>query len=191
MITYTNENEVRRTAHQIWENEGRPEGREKEHWFRAEEEMKNPLGYKVKEVCGPTQYERNKPKWSLSWDWYVIPCEFDMMRISKACGENVVKVTLNDLSAIPMFAPICFLAKITSSWLENRRTNRAMLCGYQEGYYTERWELLDAEITDVEFPGIGPKAHKVVVTIKFRDVNKLPMDGSLPAYNKPFTPPPI
>ena len=30
---------VRERAHQIWQNEGRPEGREQEHWNRAEQEL--------------------------------------------------------------------------------------------------------------------------------------------------------
>ncbi|MBF0325700.1 MAG: DUF2934 domain-containing protein [Alphaproteobacteria bacterium] len=31
------QNKIRQLAHQIWEDEGRPEGREDEHWLRAEE----------------------------------------------------------------------------------------------------------------------------------------------------------
>nr|WP_111298240.1 DUF2934 domain-containing protein [Paracoccus saliphilus] len=31
---------IRRRAHQIWEAEGRPEGREAEHWARAQDELR-------------------------------------------------------------------------------------------------------------------------------------------------------
>lgn len=35
---------VRQRAHEIWESEGRPEGRESDHWSRAEAELQNRLG---------------------------------------------------------------------------------------------------------------------------------------------------
>ena len=31
--------EIRKRAHQLWENDGRPEGRESEHWQRAAQEL--------------------------------------------------------------------------------------------------------------------------------------------------------
>lgn len=31
---------IRRRAHQIWEADGRPEGREAEHWARAQDELR-------------------------------------------------------------------------------------------------------------------------------------------------------
>lgn len=31
--------QIRQRAHEIWEREGRPEGKEKEHWERAEREI--------------------------------------------------------------------------------------------------------------------------------------------------------
>lgn len=31
---------IRQRAHQIWEADGRPEGREAEHWARAQEELR-------------------------------------------------------------------------------------------------------------------------------------------------------
>ncbi|WEF23050.1 DUF2934 domain-containing protein [Paracoccus sp. S3-43] len=31
---------IKRRAHEIWESEGRPEGRDAEHWSRAEEELR-------------------------------------------------------------------------------------------------------------------------------------------------------
>lgn len=34
------ESRIRKRAHEIWEGEGRPEGREKDHWDRAEAEVK-------------------------------------------------------------------------------------------------------------------------------------------------------
>jgi hypothetical protein len=33
--------QIAERAHSIWEREGRPEGRDKEFWFRAEAELKN------------------------------------------------------------------------------------------------------------------------------------------------------
>ena len=35
--TRDNEKEISARAYQIWESEGRPEGRDKEHWFMARE----------------------------------------------------------------------------------------------------------------------------------------------------------
>lgn len=35
---------VRQRAHEIWESEGRPHGRDSDHWLRAEAEMRNTLG---------------------------------------------------------------------------------------------------------------------------------------------------
>ncbi|MCZ0961207.1 DUF2934 domain-containing protein [Paracoccus benzoatiresistens] len=34
---------IRLRAHEIWESEGRPEGRDADHWSRAEEELRNQL----------------------------------------------------------------------------------------------------------------------------------------------------
>lgn len=38
------EDRVRRRAHEIWEREGRPEGRQEEHWQRAMEEISAETG---------------------------------------------------------------------------------------------------------------------------------------------------
>lgn len=35
---------IRQRAHEIWESEGRPEGREADHWSRAEQELRNRMG---------------------------------------------------------------------------------------------------------------------------------------------------
>ena len=35
------EREIRERAHQIWEREGKPEGREDEFWKLAEQELRN------------------------------------------------------------------------------------------------------------------------------------------------------
>jgi hypothetical protein len=35
---------IRQRAHEIWESEGRPEGRDADHWSRAEEELRNQMG---------------------------------------------------------------------------------------------------------------------------------------------------
>jgi hypothetical protein len=40
------DDEIRKRAHEIWENEGRPEGREKDHWERAEREVAASAGAK-------------------------------------------------------------------------------------------------------------------------------------------------
>ncbi|MTD98866.1 DUF2934 domain-containing protein [Paracoccus sp. YIM 132242] len=34
---------IRQRAHEIWESEGRPEGRDADHWTRAEEELRSQL----------------------------------------------------------------------------------------------------------------------------------------------------
>jgi len=38
-MTGDHEDAIKQRAHQIWEEEGRPEGRHEEHWMRALEEM--------------------------------------------------------------------------------------------------------------------------------------------------------
>lgn len=35
------ENEIRKRAHELWEKAGRPEGRDKEFWELAEQELRN------------------------------------------------------------------------------------------------------------------------------------------------------
>jgi len=35
---------IRQRAHEIWEEEGRPEGREYSHWLRARAEIQDPAG---------------------------------------------------------------------------------------------------------------------------------------------------
>jgi hypothetical protein len=35
----TREGEIARRAYELWEQEGRPEGREQEHWLQAEKEL--------------------------------------------------------------------------------------------------------------------------------------------------------
>ena len=37
------EDEIARLAHRYYEEEGRPEGKADEHWFRAEREIKGPV----------------------------------------------------------------------------------------------------------------------------------------------------
>lgn len=39
-----NDERIRQRAHAIWESEGRPEGRDADHWTRAQEELKSELG---------------------------------------------------------------------------------------------------------------------------------------------------
>ncbi len=34
---------IKQRAHEIWESEGRPDGRDAEHWSRAEEELRNQM----------------------------------------------------------------------------------------------------------------------------------------------------
>lgn len=38
------EDEVRRRAHAIWEREGRPEGRQEDHWIQAKREIEREAG---------------------------------------------------------------------------------------------------------------------------------------------------
>lgn len=38
-MTENRNDEIRRRAHQIWEDEGRPEGKDGEHWERASREV--------------------------------------------------------------------------------------------------------------------------------------------------------
>ena len=47
-MTITHE-EISRRARTIWEQEGRPEGRDKEHWLQAEAELRleSPIGQAV------------------------------------------------------------------------------------------------------------------------------------------------
>jgi hypothetical protein len=39
MAGWWHEDRTRKRAHEIWEREGRPEGKSEEHWFRAEAEI--------------------------------------------------------------------------------------------------------------------------------------------------------
>ncbi len=67
------EEEIRKRAQEIWESEGRPEGRDVDHWERAKAEIEKgvmasvggegesiPLGLGVKDV--PKKKEVMKPK---------------------------------------------------------------------------------------------------------------------------------
>lgn len=38
-----NDDNIRTRAHQLWEQEGQPEGRHEEHWNRAKEELDVPV----------------------------------------------------------------------------------------------------------------------------------------------------
>jgi hypothetical protein len=49
------EEQIRARAHQIWEEEGRPEGRQQEHWERAAREIE------AREGGGETRTERTGP----------------------------------------------------------------------------------------------------------------------------------
>jgi hypothetical protein len=46
------EEEIRRRAHQIWEDEGRPEGKDAEHWERARREAGANEGSKTDGALG-------------------------------------------------------------------------------------------------------------------------------------------
>lgn len=41
VMTNEREEQIRKRAQEIWESEGRPEGRDEKHWRRAEEELDN------------------------------------------------------------------------------------------------------------------------------------------------------
>jgi hypothetical protein len=49
------EEQIRERAHQIWEEEGRPQGREQEHWERAAREIEG------REAGSETRAERSGP----------------------------------------------------------------------------------------------------------------------------------
>jgi len=51
------EREIREIAYRIWEQEGRPAGREKIHWSRAEEHWKSSR----KSPAGPAKVRRTAP----------------------------------------------------------------------------------------------------------------------------------
>jgi hypothetical protein len=48
------EEEIRQRAHAIWEREGRPDGKEMDHWTRAERELTG-------EIPGGTQTQLDAP----------------------------------------------------------------------------------------------------------------------------------
>jgi hypothetical protein len=67
------EEEIRKRAREIWESEGRPEGRDLDHWRRAKEEIENgvmasiggegesiPLGLGVSDVPKKKEVMRKK-----------------------------------------------------------------------------------------------------------------------------------
>ena len=46
--------QILKRAYEIWENEGRPHGRDKDHWFLAEAELST--------IAAPAMAETSKPK---------------------------------------------------------------------------------------------------------------------------------
>ena len=40
MMAFPTDDQIRTRAHQLWEQAGRPEGREQEFWHQAEQELK-------------------------------------------------------------------------------------------------------------------------------------------------------
>ena len=46
------DNEIERRAYEIWERNGRPEGREEEHWRQAEQELAGGAGRRGAAVAG-------------------------------------------------------------------------------------------------------------------------------------------
>lgn len=56
--------QIRRRAYEIWEREGRPEGRESEHWRMAVEELRArsaPQEVPAQRVRGPAQLDETSP----------------------------------------------------------------------------------------------------------------------------------
>lgn len=51
---------VRQRAHEIWESEGRPEGRHDEHWRRARAELEQELERRNADI-GPQNFENRPP----------------------------------------------------------------------------------------------------------------------------------
>jgi hypothetical protein len=56
IIAMTTEfDDVAKRAFEIWEREGRPEGRDMEHWLQAENELQNEAGKKQKGRRSPSK----------------------------------------------------------------------------------------------------------------------------------------
>jgi hypothetical protein len=53
---------VRARAHELWEKEGRPEGRDKEHWAQAEEDVKAAKRGKGRDDKAPAASEAGEEK---------------------------------------------------------------------------------------------------------------------------------
>lgn len=48
------ENDIRDRAYALWENNGSPEGREQEYWYRAERELSEEAGLDTSEEAAET-----------------------------------------------------------------------------------------------------------------------------------------
>ncbi|HEX7006712.1 MAG TPA: DUF2934 domain-containing protein [Alphaproteobacteria bacterium] len=57
-MTDGRDDEIRKRAHEIWEQEGRPDGRDKDHWDRAERELMASVPVMAAEV--PVKLSRTK-----------------------------------------------------------------------------------------------------------------------------------
>ena len=55
------EAEIARTAYFIWEQEGRPHGRDQAHWFQAETQLTQPGRYAAKGDGAATAKSPTKP----------------------------------------------------------------------------------------------------------------------------------
>ena len=51
----TTHEDISKRAREIWEREGRPEGRDKEHWLQAEAELQREQGSNAAENGNPTE----------------------------------------------------------------------------------------------------------------------------------------
>ncbi len=48
-----NDDEIARKAYRLWEEEGRPEGRDKAHWHQAEQDLSEPVVDPIESVPAP------------------------------------------------------------------------------------------------------------------------------------------
>ena len=54
------EQAIRERAYTIWEEQGRPDGRDREHWFRAESEINSTTGPHDKPSAAPMDQTRQE-----------------------------------------------------------------------------------------------------------------------------------
>lgn len=66
-MDHDHQERIRQRAHEIWENEGRPEGRDADHWTQAEQELReqsaeNPAGEQAQPAAEAMAPKARKPR---------------------------------------------------------------------------------------------------------------------------------